>query len=193
MTKQQQVIYIPGFGDSRPWGQPTILKLWRVWGCEVHYSPVNWDNNEPFEQKLTKLLELIDKLTSSGRTISLVGISAGATMAMNVYAARNNQIHRVVFICGKLLYPETVSESYFKIHPAFRKSVFGADTNFKKLDKADKAKMLSMFALADNTVPVRASKLPGVRWKRILALGHILAFYIAISFYSRSVCKFLKS
>ncbi len=164
-----------------------------LWGVKVHYSPVYWDNNESLEQKLNRLLKQVDELSQSGKTLSLVGVSAGASMAMDIYALRKNKIHKAVFICGKLLYPETIGERYFQKHPAFRKSVFTADSNIKNLASADKARMLSLYALADNTVPVRASKLPGVQSKRILALGHIPAIYAAIIFYSPPIAKFIKS
>lgn len=186
------VIYIHGFGDSKPDGQNALVKLWRVFGVRTHYSPVYWAKDEAYKIKLGKLLSLVDQL-SIENTVSVIGVSAGASMAMNIYAERKNKINRVIFIVGKLLYPETVQESIFQKHPVFRGSVFAADENFKQMSKTDKNKMLTMYALVDNTVPILASMLPGVKHKRILALGHIPAIYIAITFYSYSITKFIKS
>lgn len=193
MAKQHHVIYIPGIGDSRPWAQDKILRLWKLWNIGAHYSPVYWDINEPYEDKLAKLTKLVDKLYSQDNLVTIVGVSAGASMAMNVFAAQKAKISRAAFICGKLLYPETVQGSYFKKHPAFKESVFAADANFKTMSDEDKAKLLTLYPLADNTVPVEAAKLPGVLAKRLLTIGHIPAIYLAITVYSRTIAKFLKS
>jgi hypothetical protein len=36
------VIYIPGLGDRRKFGQNQIIKLWRVFGISPYYFPINW-------------------------------------------------------------------------------------------------------------------------------------------------------
>lgn len=193
MAKEHHFIFILGFGDHRPLGMDRIIKLWRVFDLRPHDVRMMWADDEPFEDKLKRITDKIDYLTSQGFLVSLVGISAGGSAVLNAYGLRKDKIHKVVFISGKLLYPETVSELYFQKHPAFKESVFRANINFQKLTSKDKQKLLTLYALVDNTVPVRASKLPGVRGKRILALGHIPAIYTAITFYSYSIAKFIKS
>ena len=188
-----QVIYIPGLGDLRPWGQDKILKLWQLFDCQVHYSPVGWAVDEPYQDKLDRLLKLVDKLSVTGHKIAVIGTSAGASMAMNLYAERKSKIQAVVFVSGKLLYPETIDEHYFIENPAFKESAFNGAASIEKLDKEDKAKMLTVTPFEDQTVPVKAARVPGVKDKRSPILFHIPGIFIALTFNSFGICRFIKS
>jgi predicted esterase len=187
------VIYITGFGDHRPYAHDKLIKLWKLWGLKPHYCPVGWDLKVAYEDMVSKVEKMADSLAAKGESLSIVGVSAGASLAMNIYADQPEKFNKAIFISGKLLYPETVQETYFEAHPAFRQSVYDADANFKKMSDKDKIKMMTMYAIADNTVPVRASKLGGVKHKRVLTVGHLPAIYISITLYSRAIAKFIKS
>ncbi len=189
---QHHLIYIPGLGDSKSYGQSSLLKIWQLFGIKTHYAPVYWRVDEPFQAKLAKLTKLVDELSING-LVSIVGISAGASAAMNLLSARQTKIHKAVFVAGKLLYPETINEEYFRENPAFKESVFMADANFKAMTKAERQKMLSLYAIYDNTVPIKASQLPGVKHTRIIAVGHIPTIFTTLVFYGYSISRFIKS
>jgi hypothetical protein len=186
-------VYVPGIGDHKPYFQPQILKLWNLFGVKAYFHPVIWRSAEPLEDKLDKLTHKIDELSFKYDKVSLVGMSAGASAALNAYMVRKNKIHRVVYICGKLKRPESIGEAYYRRNPAFKESMLLAQTNINKLDKFDKAKMLSMAPLHDETVPVKDTKINGVRNFRMFSAYHIPSIFAAISIYSPALCKFLRS
>lgn len=177
-----QVIYLPGLGDQRPWGQQFITKFWRLAGLKVHYLPIGWAGGEAWPAKLERIIKQIDELGDADG-VSLVGVSAGASAALNAYAARSAKIGRVVFICGKLTHPETVNPSYYRENPAFEQSLAAVQSVIAQLIPADKAKMLSLAPLYDGTVPVADTKIAGVAHRRLLVVGHIPAIFLAIGFY----------
>ncbi len=192
--KEHHVIIIRGLGDhgSMQVEWNFIIKLWGHFGVKVHVFTPSWADNEPFSLKLKRLTDQIDYLTAQGFLVSLVGISAGASAALNAYVVKKDKVHKVLFICGKIRSPDKVNARYFIENPAFKDSLDLSTANSQKLQASDKQKMLYMYALSDMTVPARVNKLVGVQTKVVIAFGHILGIAVALIFYSRYISRFLK-
>lgn len=94
-------IYIPGLGDNRTYGQNIAIQLWRLFGITPHYFPLGWDGKEGYESKQKRLIQKIELLTKYGDTVSLVGVSAGASAALNTYV-QSDKVLKTIFICGKI-------------------------------------------------------------------------------------------
>lgn len=193
MSKQHHVIYLPGLGDQRPLAQPGILKFWRLFGISAQFQSIGWADGEAFEPKLKRIINKIDELSAQGTKVSLVGISVGAGAALNAYMQRKEKISGVVFVCGVLKNSKNVNSSYFLKNPAFKDSLLISETAAGKLTNEDKAKMLNMRGLVDNKVLAGDNMIEGVKSKKILAIGHIPAIFVAITFYSPKIAGFLKS
>jgi pimeloyl-ACP methyl ester carboxylesterase len=187
------VIYLPGIGDHKPYFQPQLISLWRLFGVKAVYHPVIWRDNEPFEHKLEKITAHIDQLHANGKRVSLVGVSAGATAAFNAYMARPQKVASVVYVCGKLHRPESVGQIYYQKNPAFKESLIKVQSGISNLKAADTKKMLSLHPIYDETVPIQDTVLPSVRSKKMLAYWHIPSIFIGITFYGRTICKFVRA
>ena len=188
-----QILYIPGFGGERDANiQIKALKKWQKLDVEVHFMPIDWADGEPFESKLERTIKQIEELYGRYGKISLVGVSAGASLAINAYVEMRDAVSGVVFICGKLRNPEGVNERYFAGHPAFRKSVFAGGANVENLTKQDKAKMLTLRSLFDGLIPAHDSRIPGVKKKFIPMVTHAPTIFLAITIYKRIAVNFLK-
>lgn len=187
------ILYIPGFGDHNSTTQLKILKKWNKFGVKTHFITINWADNEPFEAKLGRVLEQIDELNKPGNKISLVGVSAGGSMAINAYMTRKDKISGVVFICAKLRNPEGVNASYFRKNPAFRKSVFMAGANVDKLTESDKAKMMTIHSFFDGLIPLRDSQIPSVKNQTLPVLFHVPTIFFATTLFKRTTISFLKT
>ena len=193
MVSKHHIIYIPGIGDHRTYYQPQILSIWRAYGVKVHYHPVIWrSQHESWNKKLNKLSNLIETLYDEGATVSLVGISAGASAALNAYAVNKDKLHAVVYICGKLRHPETIGRSYYDRNPAFETSLHEVQGVINKLTVKDKAKMLNVRPFFDETVPVAHTEIPGVRKLVMVSAYHVPSIFIAISLYGPLICGFIK-
>ncbi len=194
MSQKHAVIYIPGLGDSRIRGQQKAVNAWKVHGVEPYLFQMNWIDGEPFEPKLDRLLALIDKLTAKGRLVSLVAASAGASAALNAYAARQSQINGVVSICGKLQGHGigSVHSSLYRRNPAFLESMQQLAVSEDKLDAKARARILSMHPTVDDSVPVSETKLPGTSPKLMPVAGHFFGIAYGLTIGSFSAIRFLK-
>lgn len=192
MAKEHYVIYITGLGDQKPLYQPQIINRWRKFGLTPHYHPVGWADGEAFAPKLKRLIRKVDEIYGQGHTVSLVGISAGAGAALNVYMERRAKISGLVFICGKLIGYSNVNPNYFKKNPAFSESLKLTQVNLTKIKDEDKAKMLSIRPIFDETVPINTQLIPGVNRRLIISIFHIPSIFLAITIYRRMLVNFLK-
>lgn len=188
---KHQVIFLWGLGDKnlKPWIQQILKHLWKIFGLDISFVRIGWADSEPFDKKLSRITNLIDSLHKQHQNVSLVGISAGASAALNAYEQRKNKVNKVVYICGKFNNPQAVNPRFYIENPAFRESLAAAQGNLKKLTHIDKAKMLSVRPLYDGLVPVGDTKIPGVEEKIILTAGHIPSILAALIFYSRAISK----
>ena len=190
--KQLHVIYVPGLGDSNPSSQEKAVRAWRRFGIVPHLFQMNWADKEDFAPKLERLLALIDELAADGK-VSLVGASAGGGAVLNAFAQRKKVVSGVVTIAGKFDYPETVGVPVVRKNPAFVQSMAMVKTSRASLDASDLQRIMSVYPIADESVPVRESKLPGTVQKKVWVLGHIAIIAIMISFRAGTMIRFLKS
>lgn len=165
----------------------------KIWGLNGEMFKFLWHENQPFLLKLNKLLSRIDKLSAEGKTVSLVGISAGASGALNAYVRRKDKINRVIFVCGRLGQFELINPSYFMRNPVFKESLSHVSESLEDLGTMDKQKMLSMQPLHDGLVPPSSTKISGVENKRIFCIGHVASIFAAFLLHGRSITKFIKS
>lgn len=104
-NEKHTVILIPGLGDDQLISKKILTSTtnhWSASGLEVLFHPVLWRNGENFQTKLLKLIKLIDELSSPINKISLVGTSAGASLAFTAFYERGEKMHKAVNVCGRL-------------------------------------------------------------------------------------------
>jgi len=193
MTKQA-VIYIPGLGDRRTGGQERALALWRLQGVAAEIFVVHWHDSEAFEPKFERLLARIDELHASGKRVSLVAASAGASMAVNAFAARPEAVHRLVSICGKLqaIGVGSVHSRVYGDNPAFLESMQRLAASEASLDHTHRQRILSMYPMFDESVPVKETQLQDARLLRMPVSGHFFGIAYGLTVGSRKAIRFLK-
>jgi predicted peptidase len=188
------IIYFPGVGDDKNGGiQQEAIEKWQKFGLVPYYLPMNWHGSEPYKARLQKILKLIDKLLREGNQVSLVGASAGASMAMNVYGARKDKISSVVFISGKINRPETLGDNYKSKNPSLLPCVKASAKVAAELTKEDKKKMLTIFSFFDGTVSKADAKITGVKNKTLPVILHPVCIYLSLTLFRRISINFIKS
>lgn len=193
MKKPLHLIYITGIGDTSVAGQQKAVNTWHWWRVTAELFQVKWADGEPWEVKLTRLLVRVDKAIALGNDVALVGASAGAGAAINAYAARKDVIVGVVCISGKINNPEAIGDSYRRKNPAFITSAYDCPKALASLTATDRARILSRFAVADELVNKRDSRIPGAHNRMVPTLGHIPSIAIQITFGVPSFVRFLRS
>jgi pimeloyl-ACP methyl ester carboxylesterase len=193
MTAKHHIIYITGLGDHRPLGQDKAIHAWKVYGFVGHYHPMFWKDKEAFGPKLSRLLAQIDGLVSDGNTVSLVAASAGASAALNAYAARKDKINGVALLCGKVNNPENMAKSVFRENPAFHGAMDMLPDILQSFTDSDRAKILSLHPLADESVPPNDTYIKGAKSGTMPVAGHMFGIGYGLTFGSRRISRFLKT
>jgi hypothetical protein len=190
--KTHVIIYVTGLNDANPAFQKTVIRSWRIYGVQPVLFQTGWANSQSFSQKLERLLELIDSNREKGNAVSLIAASAGASMAVAAYARRKDTINGVAFICGKLRRPEAVGTQYYLQNPAFREAMSTLNDNLAQLTKVERARMLSIHPLFDETVVITDTFVTGAKKAVFPTLFHVPTIGLGISLLSFVPIIFLK-
>lgn len=193
MNKKLHVIYLPGVGDSDPVFQRRAVKTWKWWGVEAELLQVDWASEEPWSSKFKKITDRIDELTSAGKSVALVGASAGGSALISAYAARKNDIVGAVIICGKLKNATDIGSKYRNANPALVDAVTASDKASSSLNPTDRAKILTRRAFFDEVVTTHDdSIIEGARNRISPTLGHAITIAIQLVLGAPSIVRFLK-
>lgn len=190
------VIIIPGLGDG-----VTLMELavrsWQKKGLTPLVYAVGWrDGEQSFTPKLTRLLALIDKLHASGKTVSLVGTSAGGSAGLNAFIERRDMVHRMINVCGRLrVGPRSGLWSFedkTRTSMAFADSVRMCEAHQTTLTDGEKKRILTITPLFDETVPASTVGLTGSHNIVIPTVEHVLSISLAMTLLSSKLTSFLK-
>jgi hypothetical protein len=189
MTKPPvHILYLSGLGDNYDPMRLRLLRWWRYRNVTVELVPMKWHDGT-FEQKIARIDRAIDR--AKGKRVVLLGESAGGSMAVHMYARRDD-IYKVMTLCGKNTQPEKVGEHYYRNHPAFRTSMERLNDSLAQLDAEKRRRFVSIHPLYDPTVPIRETVLPGCRQVRLFAVGHLFVIFLALTIYSSIVVRAAK-
>ncbi|MFI5240811.1 MAG: hypothetical protein ACHQUA_00040 [Microgenomates group bacterium] len=190
------VIIVSGLGDY-----VQSIKLatyhWKIYGLTPIVHSANWKNNkEPFEIKFKKLLDLVDSFLEKGKPVSLIGTSAGASLALNAFLLRKNGVNKFVNICGRLKVGPIVGPRSFikmtKTSLAFADSVKKAEFGIKSLTKNDLKRIMTVRSMfGDQFVPPETSIVEGAKNITVPIVEHTLSIGISLMFYSAKIASFL--
>lgn len=189
-----RVIYIPGLGDKKQWLlwlQKVVLKGWRRQGLHVEMLAMRWADPMPLQPRYETLLQRIDTLHKEGKQVVLVGISAGASVAVSAYADRKNAVHGVVTICGKLQgdIPEVIEE----LNPCFADALQKLETQKTKLKPKERRQILTLRAWRDAIVPTEEATFDGVTSRVLPMAGHNITCSIILLTQAKRIARFLRN
>ena len=192
MSKTLHLIYIPGLGDSDPNGHRKAVGWWAKYGVEAELFRMNWADKESWAQKFARLLARIDELTKEGKAVGLVGASAGAGAVVNAFAARKDKIIGCVLIAGKVNRPKAIGQGYRQKNPSFVESAYAVPAALESLTPADRRRILSRYALADETVYKPDSRIQGARNRIVPSIGHAVTIGTQITLGAPSFIHWFK-
>jgi hypothetical protein len=187
-----KIIHVPGLGKRNPNNERRIMRSWTIWGVEAEPFKIGWYDNEPWIKKFKRLTDRIDALSKQGYKVALVGDSAGASVIINAYAARPEDVIAVVALCGKINRSGKIGQKYRSNNPAFVPSVSSTVSAIENLNDEQRSHILSRYAIFDELVKPADSIIPGAKNRRILSAGHFLTIATQLVFGAPSFIKFIK-
>jgi pimeloyl-ACP methyl ester carboxylesterase len=186
------IVYIPGLGDHKTYGQHIALKIWRVFGLRTHYFALGWVTDEGIDTKLARASKLIEDLTKNGHRASLVGVSAGASAAINLFA-KHPELHKVIIVCGKVNMPENVRPELYGKNPDFKQSMYKVKPSLQKIETQQSLQnILSIYSPNDRVVSPVDSHIDGAHNRTIWAWSHPSVIANTILFHGPTIARFVK-
>lgn len=192
------VIIIPGLGN-RETGFKFITSFWKLFGFTPIVKTFDWyDGAVGYQKKFDELHRLITQLYKDNNKVSLIGCSAGGSVAVNLFCQNKDKIHRTINVCGRLHKYNMVGWSNFNLRTKkslrFKKSVEQCEENMKRLTSFDKRKILILSPLfGDEIVPVRSMQIVGVKNIKLFSFEHMLTIVLALTLYTKVIFNFLNS
>lgn len=196
--KDNLIIIIPGLGDG------SISSIKRIQFLVNHFNKNNtkvivhqvyWRDGEEFRPKFFRLLKLVD-LKSNTHNISLIGISAGSSMAFNAFLERKNIVEKAINVCGRLRTGNSKIRSLdnmAKTSIAFKQSVQSFEAREKELTGEDKKRLMTIRPFfGDELVPANTVAVNGATNLVIPTIEHGLSIAAALTIFSKPLIKFLK-
>ncbi len=154
---------------------------------------MDWTIKEPWEAKLGRLLARIDELVAEGKTVSLIGESAGASAVIVTLTKREAKLNRVILLCGKYQYPDKVAAYRYKLNPTFRAALTESHSLVPKLTKSQRGKLINLHPIYDPVVPVAETKIPKFKDNTMPIIGHATSIVFANTLWSWRIVRFVKS
>lgn len=186
------ILYVPGLGDTNISGRKKMLAVWHYRNIRIEAVPMNWQVDEPWQDKLSRLLARIDGLTTEGVRVSLIGESAGASAVMCALQRRAQHLNAVILLCGKSQYPDHISSHLRRRNPALHAAVSESQRYIQAMSDDAKRKLLNVHPIADPVVPVQETKIPGVQNTRIPSFGHATSIVFGMTVWSFRIVHFIR-
>ncbi len=183
------VLYIPGLGDHYDNGRSLALIGWRMWGVTARLVPIKWYEQGSYEQKLQRVKDAARQGLKEGYRVSLVGESAGASLALNA-AAELPHIHKVIVIAGVNSSELPISPRYNTIAPAFVGSARRVSDALKIIDSN---KIHTVRALWDPVVSPRFNDIPRAKTHVIVSFGHLPTIVLCLTVLSGFIVRLATS
>lgn len=193
---KDKIIIIPGLGNDTKY-YSIITSFWKYIGYDVSIISVDWVNsNLTLSNEIHKIKSLRDKLINesiNSSRITLIGVSAGGSLALNTYFSYPNDFHKVVNICGRLKRgQDTNFQLRAKTSKLFRESGLSCENKLKDIENCQKEKILSISAkFGDELVPKECSKVDNVQNIEIFSIEHLMSIFLSLTFYSAEIFKFI--
>jgi hypothetical protein len=187
-----KVIIVPGLSDNDK-GIRWATKHWKKYGLDVVCFPSGWQTDEDFQDKLKRLISLIEKFIGEGDKVSLVGTSAGGSLVLNAFLKRRKEISKVVNICGRLRKGNEKGFRSFKTRTqssnSFRESVQSFERRESLLTVSDRKKIMIITPkYGDELVPYDTAILAGAYNLKIPTIEHVFSIGIALRFFKPILC-----
>lgn len=192
----QHLVIIPGLGDDVRYTKFLVRNWKKKYKITPHVIGFGWSGEaSEFGSKYKNISNYLDDLLEKEDDVSLLGISAGGSAVVNLFSERKNKIKKVITVCGRL--------SDININPSWKnnsdslrilkESIKICEKNIENISPEDKKKIMTIRPFYDDIVPVRTMTIDGAKNMRVNSVQHMISIYLAMTLYSGSIVKFIKT
>jgi pimeloyl-ACP methyl ester carboxylesterase len=185
------MLYIPGLGDQYDTYRKRALGLWRFFGVEARLLPMNWYDGASYADKYGEASRAISSLLEAGMKVSLVGESAGGSMAINLFA-RHPEVTSLITIAGVNTPTTPVAARTLRRGPAFAISRQHIGESLASLSIQRRRSIYTVSGLRDDVVRRRDSRITGAHNHHIWTIGHLLTITACLTVFSGYIISMAK-
>lgn len=176
----KDIIFVPGLGSEKTINrQRWWVMRWQK-RANIHFFEPNWHSEESSEDKVARLVDLIDAIESD--SIEVYGASAGGPLAIAGYGKRPQKIKRLVFISPKLVGSSTIGSAYRNSAPALFEIVQMSEEVVSNHPEAPNRNVIAYRPAFDPVVPVHDMCIAGGDNRFIPTFGHATSVVAALVF-----------
>jgi hypothetical protein len=203
------VLYVNGLGTGKITANERFLERhWQKADVDFVLACVNWYDGKALQDKVRSVESKLYQLLATHERVVLLGSSAGAGLALHVYARNRKENLRVVLAHGRLLDGQIRWPDYRTLtwaahltpnnprpkSQAFYDSVTECEQDvLPSLKPADRQRILVLKPLVDFVVPLKTMGVPGASTHRSWAIGHKLAGLYDLVFARNKIIGFTRS
>jgi pimeloyl-ACP methyl ester carboxylesterase len=190
-TMKHTIFYIPGLGDHYDQSRRLALNLWKLQGVEAILLPMNWYSTQPYDAKYAQAYACINAALARGNKVSLVGESAGASIALALFATLPG-IEKLITIAGVNSPRARISSHVYARAPAFKTAVERLGEAYKELPSHRRQNIYTFRAKQDAMVNYRATHIEGAREVVVNVTGHFWMIILSLTFLSSRIIRLVK-
>ena len=171
-----QIVFIPGLGDDNSVEmQKKLIKRWNKKGRDLTIFYPKWHTNETYKDKYARLLATLPK-----DKFTVVGASAGTSLALTLLGNMPDRVVDVRLIAGKFRNPQYIGQNYQKRAPAFLESVQTSQKVLNNLKQAQLSKITSYRSIFDGVIRTSEMNIKGAKNVLIPIVGHVPSIVVAL-------------
>lgn len=174
------IFYIPGLGDGYDRYRKKALKGWSLFGVKPVLLPMNWYAGGTYDEKFQHASRIIAKATASAGRVTIIGESAGGSMAINLFAA-DQRVDSLITIAGVNKTSAPVARRTLRRGPAFATSRHYVDASLAAIPDERKRHIHTLRAWSDNVVQSDYSQIVGAHNHRVWAVGHLFTITLCLT------------
>lgn len=182
------VIYIPGLGDNYDKARRWALLGWRLWGVRTELVPMIWYDGQSYDKKQQRVLAAVKQASANGYAVSLIGESAGGSMAINV-AAQLPTLNKLITIGGVDNPAIKVAAHTLQKAPAFDESIRRLT---KSLPDINAARTHVVRGWYDPVVSARQAYIKDAYSHRVIGFGHLMTIGLCLTIFSSYIVSLIK-
>jgi len=182
---KRNLIIIPGLGDRR-WYYGAFALIWRCFGFSTSVYVFGWnDELASLEEKNDPFLKTIASYKDEG--VSIIGVSAGGSAAINALIAYPDIVRAVITVSSPLHRFPSLR------HKLLRQSVNKTEVGMDAAEEAVLRRILSVYGISDQTVPISNSQDVRVHKKQLPSHGHAQSIATALVLHVDALRQFIIS
>jgi len=185
------LIYIPGLGERYDQYRKRALRAWRIFGVEARLLPMNWYDGKSYEGKYDTASAVVASLLDDGVKVSLVGESAGGSMAINLFA-NHPRVANLITIAGVNTSTAPVATTTLRRGPAFAISRQHVGPSLGSVPAQRRRHVHTLSGLRDDVVRWNDSHIEGAHNHRVFTIGHVMTIATCLTLFSGYVISLAK-